>query len=417
MKVGIMRIWKNAGIPPVIILILAVAAGSIFNCSDDDPVSPSTVRSSRSYTGHASDTDINNFVKAYPHTVGTRLDDCQTCHKGGEVTSDRGPVHVNPCDYCHSVIHPPQGWTGLPSSFSETLNEYGFSYDDAGRDGRAILTIADLDSDGDGFSNSSEIREIRYPGDSGSFPGQELCPSIKVTREDLFEMQSHAQFGLANTTKQQFDFYATYRGVRIVDLLAAVGVDLAGATSIDILAPDGYSRSFTIEQITGEFPDHRFWEGLGVGDLGAYCAFVEYPPETYGLGDGSWIGQQMGQEQWHILAWERDGIELEKSYLDPVTGRIIGEGPFRNVIPPGSTDDDLNAPDRGKNQDVSGCTLREWDYDLEKDHNAGSMVKGAVIIRINPMPGGCEEFDIINGGWALIDEEAVLIYGHGVPAE
>jgi hypothetical protein len=42
------------------------------------------------------------------------------------------------------------------------------------------------------------------------------------------------------------------------------------------------------------------------------------------------------------------------------------------------------------------------------------MVKGVVIIRINPMPEGCQEFDIINGGYALIDEEAILIYGHNV---
>ena len=45
------------------------------------------------------------------------------------------------------------------------------------------------------------------------------------------------------------------------------------------------------------------------------------------------------------------------------------------------------------------------------------MIKGVVIIRINPMPEGCEEFDIINGGWALIDERTILIYGHGVPSE
>ena len=123
-----------------------------------------------------------------------------------------------------------------------------------------------------------------------------------------------------------------------------------------------------------------------------------------------------GHEQWHILAYERDGQSLESSYLDPVTGKILGEGPFRNVIPPGSDNDDFNTPDRGKNQDNTGCTLREWDFDGDKDHNAGSMVKGTMIIRINPMPTSCEEFDIINGGWAFIDETAILIYGHGVPS-
>jgi hypothetical protein len=251
----------------------------------------------------------------------------------------------------------------------------------------------------------------------GSYPGLELCPVIIVTLAELKAMPSHTQFGLANTTKQQYDFYATYTGVKIKDILEAKGIDITGVTSIDVLAPDGFAKTFTVEQITGQFPDHRFYPGFGVGDLGTDCAFVEYPDETYGLAYGDWIGAELGHEQWHILAYEREGLPLESCYPDPVTGRIEGEGPFRNVIPPGSPNDDLNTPDRGKNVDVSGCTLTEWNYGYEKDHNAGSMVKGAVIIRINPMPGGCEEFDIINGGWAMIDAGVILIYGHNVTGD
>jgi hypothetical protein len=374
------------------------------------------VRSSRSYRGHASDADINNFVTVYPHTVGTRLDDCQTCHKAGEVTGTDGTVHANPCDFCHYVIHPPDGWSNLPTTSAQTLNPYGAAYSDAGRGTAALTAIADSDSDGDGYSNSVEIEQLRYPGDSGSRPGQQLCAAITVTKDELLQMSSRTQFGLANTTKQQFDFYATFTGVKITDILASVGADLSGATTVDLMAPDGYAKSFTIEQITRQYPDHRFWTGFDVETLGADCAFVEYPQETYGLGHGAWIGQEIGHQQWHILAFEREGLPLESSYLDPVTGKILGEGPFRNVVPPGSDNDDLNTPDRGKNQDVTGCTLREWDFDGNKDHNAGSMVKGIVIIRINPMPSGCEEFDIQNGGWALIDDEAILIYGHGVPS-
>ena len=411
-----MRVLRCIRLQYILLPALAIVMGLLLNCSDNDPLAPDEIRSSRSYRGHASDTDINNFVKAYPHTVGTRLDDCQTCHRGGEVTGDRGVVTANPCDYCHFVIHPPEGWTGLPASFSETLNPYGTAYDDAGRNGPALEAIAGLDSDGDDFDNDEEIDDLRYPGDAGSYPGLELCSMVKVTMEDLLQMPSHTQFGLANTTKQQFDYYATYTGVKIKDLLDAIGADLTGATSVDVLAPDGYARSFTVEQITRQYPDHRFWTGFDVYALGADCAFIEYPPEIYNLGHGDWIGQNTGHEQWHILAWERDGAPLEKSYLDPVTGRIIGEGPFRNVIPPGSDNDVYNTPDRGKNQDNTGCTLREWDFDPDKDHNAGNMIKGVVIIRINPMPEGCEEFDIINGGWSLIDEEAILVYGHGVPA-
>jgi len=315
-------------------------------CSEEEATGPGEIVSSMAYQGHATDADINNFVRNYPYTVGTRLDDCQTCHTGGTVMDDE--VRANACDYCHYVIHPPEGWTGLPTGFEETLNPYGAAYNDAGRDADAIPAIDALDSDGDGYGNGDEIADIRYPGDANSYPGLELCPVITVTLAELQSMPSHTQFGLANTTKQQFDFYATYTGVKIKDILEAKGIDLTGATSIDILAPDGFAKTFTMEQITGQFPDHRFYPGFGTRDLGTDCAFVEYPDETYGLHYREWIGEELGHEQWHIIAYEREGLPLERCYLDPITGRINGEGPLRNIIPPGSMDDELNTPDRGK---------------------------------------------------------------------
>ncbi len=65
------------------ILALVSMAMFLFGCSDDGVVDSTEVVSSRAYQGHASDVDINNFVKTHPSAVGTRLDDCQTCHKGG----------------------------------------------------------------------------------------------------------------------------------------------------------------------------------------------------------------------------------------------------------------------------------------------------------------------------------------------
>jgi hypothetical protein len=418
---GAERVKQGCRLPLryVLISLGAVALALLANvhCSEDTVVNVPLVVSSRSYQGHASDADINNFVRTYPFTVGTRLDDCQTCHTGGTVNDGEDDINANACDYCHYIIHPPVGWTGLPTSFEETLNPYGAAYNDAGRDAGAVTDIALLDSDGDGYDNADEIAEIRYPGFASSYPGLALCPMITVTLAEIQAMPAHTQFGLANTTKQQYDFYATYTGVKIKDLLEAKCVDITGATSIDILAPDGFAKTFTIEQITEQYPDHRFFSGFGAGDLGNDCAFVEYPTDTYGLAYGAWIGQELGHEQWHILAYEREGQLLEESYLDLVEGRIAGEGPYRNIIPPGSDNDDYNTPDRGKGWDVSGCEQTEWNYDYLKDHNAGSMVKGAVIIRINPMPDGCEEFDIINGGWAMIDAGVILIYGHNVTGD
>ena len=61
-------------------------------CSDEAGEEP--LVSSRAYKGHESDKDANNFVAAYPDALGTRLDDCQTCHKGGTFTSSAsGKTH------------------------------------------------------------------------------------------------------------------------------------------------------------------------------------------------------------------------------------------------------------------------------------------------------------------------------------
>ncbi len=396
-------------------LVAFGALPAMLGCSDDtDDGTSVEIQSSRSYQGHANDADINNFVRVNQNSIGTRLDDCQTCHQGGTVLDDEErAVRANPCDYCHFVIHPPEGWSQLPENMAETLNFYGAAYAAAGRDADAIRDIADDDSDEDGHSNAVEIEDLRYPGDAGSHPGLTVCPVLTVTMAEIQAMPAHQQFGLANANKQQFDIYATHTGVRLLDLLAARGVDLTGATSVEILAPDGYARSFTLEQISRQYPPHRFFSGLGVEDLGSECAFVEYPAETYDYA----YGDEISDAQWHILAYARDGHPLDSSYLDPTTGRIVGEGPFRNIMPPASGDDARNRPDRGRNRDTSGCTTSEWNYDDSKDHNAGSMVKAAVIIRIQPMPEGCEEFDIINGGWAMVDAEQILIYGHGVEVE
>ena len=398
-------------------VIFTLLVGFLFaiNCSEENTGPVGEVISSRAYQGHASDADIDNFVKNYPHIVGTRLDDCQACHKGGTVIDDESdPVEINPCDYCHLIQNPPAGWTGLPATTEETLNRYGEDYNNAGRDREAISSIASQDSDGDTYFNSEEIADLRYPGDANSHPGLELCPVVTVTMREIQNMPRHSQFMLMNATKQQYDYYATFTGVKIVDLLDEAGVDITGATSIDIMAPDGYSKTFTIDQITQQYPDHRFYPGFGVADLGTDCAFVEYPDETYGLSWGDYIGAELGQEFWHIIAYERDGETLEKAYPDPSTGKIIGAGPLRNIIPPGCETDDYNRPDRGKNQDNSGCSQPEWDFDYNVDHNAHNAVKATVIIRINPTDTDCEEFDIINGGWAMVDGSFIIIYGHGV---
>jgi hypothetical protein len=396
------------------IIGLAIGLGGIVGCehSTGDSHRAGAALSSRAYKGHSADADINNFVAAYPMVWGSRLDDCQTCHWGLTVRDNKAKVIAsNPCVYCHYINHPPAGYTNLPTSVGQTLNPYGARYLAAGQNVAALNNIAHEDSDGDGFDNAAEIWDGRYPGNPNSYPGLALCPVKTVTMAELQAMPQHTQFTLANAERQQYDNYATYTGVRIKDILTAKGIPTATATNIDILAPDGFKNTnpITMDQVNLQFPAHQFFAGLGQPNYDATCAFVEYPADTHGYASGDYITDA----QWHIIAYLREGLPLDPCYLDPVSGKINGEGPFRNVMPPGKSDPLLNQPDRGSKV-AAGCPDASWNYNINKDHNAGQMVKGAVIIKLLPMPTGCEEFDLVNGGFALIDAEELLIYGHSV---
>ena len=39
---------------------------------------------------------------------------------------------------------------------------------------------------------------------------------------------------------------------------------------------------------------------------------------------------------------------------------------------------------------------------------------GVVIVRVNPLPAGYEDFDYYYGGWAYVDNVSVMIYGYGI---
>ncbi|HHB90614.1 MAG TPA: hypothetical protein ENK60_04830, partial [Anaerolineae bacterium] len=76
---------------------------------------------------------LTSFVDTYPHTAGTQLDSCNTCHPS------------------------------VPD-----LNPYGEDYRSHGHNFQAIEL---LDSDGDGYSNIEEINALTFPGDPNSHPG------------------------------------------------------------------------------------------------------------------------------------------------------------------------------------------------------------------------------------------------------
>lgn len=396
--------------------VLAIAAAALAAaCSDDSSDGGSAggtqtpITSSRAYKGHENDTDGNNFVNVYRSTVGTRLDDCQTCHKGGEFTSGGKKVTKNACDYCHLIQHPATGFDEpQPTKVADTLNPFGQDYLAAGRSEAALNTIADKDSDGDGFSNKAEIAEFKYPGDSTSKPGQPNATLKTFTMDQLEALASHTEFMLANSNKQQFDNYATYKGVKIADLLVAAGVDPKSPDiqGITVGAPDGYLKSFTIDKVNNAYPAGLFYGGLDTATLGTDCGYVTYPDNMpSGLSDGAPIPG----EQWLMLAYERDGAAMDVSTLDPTSGKINGEGPLRIIVPQSSP----AKPDRGSQYSPTNCNDGN-DYDDTKDHNAGDMVRGVIAIRIDPLPAGVEDFDYRNGGWAYVQNASVIVYGQGI---
>lgn len=398
----------DRGTPAVgsIVLALALLAAG---CAKDDGGAVST----RSYRGHANDTDIVSLVSVHPAVAGTRLDDCQTCHAGGTFTESGGgrTTTKNPCDYCHLVRNPATGFVeAMPKDFRATLNPYGVAYLEAGRSRRALRRIEGRDSDGDGAPNGAEIAALKYPGDPSSKPGQPSAPTRVFTRAQLRALPAHTQFQLVNATRQADDFYAVYTGVKLRDLLVAAGVDpdAAAFTGVTAVAPDGYVVDFSARQVNAAFPPARFFGGLDAAGLGAACGFVHYPrPLPVGVRDRAPIPG----EPWLLLAYQRDGGAMDTVRLDAATGSIDGEGPYRLVLPPTLS----GAPDRGTRSTQTACRDR-WAFDRAGDHNAGPMVRGAMAIRVNPLPPGVEDFDVRNGGWAFIQDGSVVVYGFGVRA-
>jgi hypothetical protein len=366
---------------------------------------------SRAYRGHSGEHDVATFVSVYRAAVGSRLDDCQTCHRGGAFTEARSgrTVTRNPCDYCHLIQHPAAGYAEpMPATFRATLNAYGLAYLDAGRSARALRAIARLDSDSDGATNAAEIAALRYPGDRASRPDQPAVPMRSFTMAQLRALPARTAFLLVNASRQAADYYATYGGVRVRDLLIAAGVDPDAPRfeGVTVIAPDGYQKDLAARQVNAPFPVAPFFGGLDSAGLGADCGFVQYPsPLPSGVRDGAPIPG----EPWMLLAYERDGRPMDVASLDAATGRIRGEGPFRLVVPQSTP----GAPDRGSAARPAACPDGHA-YDPAADHNADPMVRGVIAIRVNPLPAGREDFDARNGGWAFVENASVVVYGFGV---
>jgi hypothetical protein len=370
---------------------------------------PQKAASSRAYVGHENDLDINNLIRHYPKAAGTRLDDCQTCHRGGIKGTDTEREY-SPCGYCHLLQYPnPKYKTGVPADYEATLNAYGLAYESAGRTIEALADVAKLDSDGDGFENGAEIAALRYPGDAASRPGQAMAPFVSLTWHEIHKLPTLKQFMLMNATKEPTDDYVTYTGVRILDLLAAAGVDIKGIKGITVFAPDGYSIDDTIDEVTRPFPQGFFYTGPAA-IKNKEKAFVKYPER---IPPAVADAKEIPGQPWLLLAFEREGKPLDASSYEKGTGRLAGEGPYRLVKPQRDLMGDPSKPGRPDRSSKARAFNDGWDFNPKIDHNAGACVRGVCVIRVNPMPDGFEEFDWKNG-WPLITERRIVIYGRGV---
>ncbi|MEJ2110161.1 MAG: hypothetical protein P8Z37_09665 [Acidobacteriota bacterium] len=104
---------------------------------------------------------------------------------------------------------------------------------------------------------------------------------------------------------------------------------------------------------------------------------------------------------------------LQPSRYNKENGHLVGDGPYRLIKP---QQNDASAASRSAGPDRAVRSKRHgdgWDCSEAIDHNAGNCVRGAAVIRINPMQEGYEEYDWKNG-WSLIESREIVVFGRGV---
>jgi hypothetical protein len=221
-------------------------------------------------------------------------------------------------------------------------------------------------------------------------------------------MTVHNQIMLMNTHKSG-DFYAEYTGVPMAELLEDIGI-LDFATGISVFAPDGWAQYHPLEydedpvlyHVYGVYPEAQYYYRAEADEDINHEGWCSYPSSVVeGLSPGEPIKVKGGLQM--ILAYARDSEELLPGQLTSAN-KLDGEGPFRVVPPqklPGPPDQPSTSPDNG---DI-------WGFDPDADHNAGFSSRSSTVIRVEPLPNGTTDVDLLEAGWNYVDEEKVLIYG------
>ncbi len=353
---------------------------------------------------HEGEQDAANFLAVYPEKAGTKLDHCALCHSGGSYEQKGKTVTVGSCQWCHYSY----GYDGS-GNILDTMNAYGTHYHDHGRNATAVKAIEPLDSDGDGYSNLQEIQANRFPGNAADDPSKVTAPFRIYTREQIMALGQHTQFLLMNTSRQE-DFYAEYTGVPVEDLLRDAGM-LPGATGILAYAPDGWSQYHPLTSdpdpelyhIWGTYPASVYYydveADVALNPTDGWCDYSA--PSCAGRTALDPIVNPNGLKV--ILAYKREGVPMDPGALTP-DNKLDGEGPFR-VVPPQKAPSPPDQSSRAAKQEVV------WPYNYDWDHNAGAATRTVTIIKVEPLPTGTTDIDVLEAGWAYVDQEKVVVYG------
>jgi hypothetical protein len=351
------------------------------------------------YKGHADDRDVEAVLTAYPTLKGSPADSCATCHLSGDVRDpmDAGAVRSeNHCDYCHAVH------VRGKRDVRETLNRYGAAYLAGGRGAAAVRALAAEDSDGDGFPNDAEFKGGTNPGDAANNTSVPLAPFRVYTTSALRNLSPIvAQTVFVNSTKSRSgDSYSQFRGNSVWEILQAIGV-LETATSVDLLAADGYEHTFTVDELKKSWPQGAPVTGLGARELGP-CGWVTY-------GSSRLDPDKPLPEARIILAFEENGRPFEKARLDSDTGRIAGKGPLRSVAPQFR----LSPPDLSQSADASCAAgvAEQYRFHEDYDHNAGAGVSAIVAVRVKPLPKGTRDVDWQTPAARRLANEQIVFFG------
>ncbi|MBF0449597.1 MAG: carboxypeptidase regulatory-like domain-containing protein [Candidatus Magnetomorum sp.] len=349
---------------------------------------------------HMNEEDSDTFIQVYPDKKETKLDSCASCHSGGsyEKYPDSGQfISMGSCQWCHYKY----GYDAS-GNIVETLNPYGKDFYIHGRNADAIKAIEIKDSDADGFSNIEEIRAFRYPGDAEDDPDKIVAPIRIYSKSELSQLPQHTQFMMMNTSRSG-DFYAEYTGVPLEILLEDAGI-LDTATGVTVYAPDGWSTFHPLDpvdesslyHIKGVYPQATYYHDP---EAESWCDYSA--PLCSSFSNGNIIPVSGGLKA--LIAIQRNGANLTPGILN-AENKLDGSGPYRIVVPQKVP----SAPDQSSKADNQNVI---WPYNEDWDHNAGFCSRSVTIIKVEPLPEGTTDINIMEAGWKFIDEEKIIIYG------